>query len=66
VLKIAAREHDAMLAGETNEADIRTKADDLPLVSPTGMSLAHFYDISDSDFSEHASIIHFQVFLPTL
>jgi hypothetical protein len=60
VLEIAARKHDAVLAGETDKADIRAKADDFPLESPTGMSLAHFYDISDSDFSEHASIIHFQ------
>lgn len=57
VLKIAARKHDAVLAGETNETDIRSKADDLPLIPPARMSLAHFYDIPYGDLSEHELII---------
>jgi len=49
-----------MLAGEADQADIRAQADDFPLESPTGMGLAHFYNVTDGDFSKHGLIIHLQ------
>lgn len=64
MLQISTREHDAVLAGEADEANIRAKTDDFPLESTTRMCFAHFYNVTDGYFSKHDAIIHFHLLHP--
>lgn len=46
-----------MLAGLTDQADIRAQAYDFPLITSAWMSFAHSYNIIDGDISKHKAII---------
>ena len=49
VRQFAAAEHHPALAGETLQANIRPKTDDLPLVSAAGVHLAQSHNVADRD-----------------
>lgn len=49
-LKLAAWEHDFVVARQAAHADVGTEADDAPCVTTTWMRLAHVGDIANVEF----------------